>query len=133
MSMADNPLFWPFSSLLIHYFIKQTAQSMTNNHLSLMSLLRILRSIWSSSGRYIQRHTSTVKSVKAVHRESYNTLLPVNVTKIVWNTNPLTTIFNNSKQNFILSSTAHKQLCQFLIIFIPKKYPCVAWLLFMPW
>jgi len=34
MSIANKPLFWPFSSLLIQYLIKQNAQSMTNNHLS---------------------------------------------------------------------------------------------------
>jgi len=44
----------------IQYLVQQTAQSIMENHLSLLSLLHVLNSIWSTSQRYIQRHRNTV-------------------------------------------------------------------------
>lgn len=54
MSMAGNPVFWPFSSLLIQYFIKQIAQSMTNNHLSLIFEIYtvIIRDVYTKAYKY---------------------------------------------------------------------------------
>jgi hypothetical protein len=53
-------------SCVVQYLIQQIRQSVINNHLSLMSLLHVSTSTKSSSGRYIQRHTSTANSVKDV-------------------------------------------------------------------
>jgi hypothetical protein len=48
--------------LLIQHSVEQTAQSIINNHLPLMSLLRVSTCKRSSSGNYIQKHMSRADS-----------------------------------------------------------------------
>ena len=52
--------------LIIQYFIQQTAQSVTNKHMSLVFILHISIYERASLGTYIQRYTSTANSVKGV-------------------------------------------------------------------
>ena len=46
------------------YLIRQTAQSVTDNHLSLWTLLRVSISTRSSSGRCVQRQTNTANYIR---------------------------------------------------------------------
>jgi len=48
------------------YVIQQIVQSVINNHLLLMSLLYVLKSKRSLSGKYIQRYTGTANTVKDI-------------------------------------------------------------------
>jgi hypothetical protein len=61
-----NVIHIPCNRLIIQYLVQQIAQSIINEHLSVMFLLHVSTSTRSSSGRYIQRHTSTVDFVKDV-------------------------------------------------------------------
>jgi len=68
-----NVIHIPRDRLAIQCLIKQTAQSMINNQMSLMSLLHVSTSASPSSGRYIQRHTSTANSATQVRLQlQYN-------------------------------------------------------------
>jgi len=68
-----------FNRLITECLIQQTAQSVMNNHLSLMTLLHVSTSKKPSSGRYIQRRISTENSVKDVRRKSSNIVLSIKV------------------------------------------------------
>jgi hypothetical protein len=66
-SGTSNIIHIPCNRLIMHYLMQQIAQSVINNHLSLMFLLHISTCTRSSSGKFIQRPTSIAKSVKDVH------------------------------------------------------------------
>lgn len=50
----------------IQYLIQQNSYLVMNNDLSLMFPVHVLTSSWSSSGRCIQRHTSTTNFARDV-------------------------------------------------------------------
>jgi len=58
-----NVICFPCRTLIIQRLIHRIAQSIINNHLSLIFLLHASTSTGSSSERYIQRHASTAVSV----------------------------------------------------------------------
>jgi hypothetical protein len=70
----------PCHRLIMVYLNQQTEQSITNNHLSLMLLLRVSISTRSFSVRYIQRHTSTANSDK----KNFIFMWPCIVIRVMW-------------------------------------------------
>ena len=52
---------------IIQYLRQKIEQSIINNHLLIMLLLRVSTSVRSSSGGYLQWRTSTANSVKDMH------------------------------------------------------------------
>ena len=52
---------------IIQYLRQKIVQSVINNHVLLMFLLHVSTSVRSSSGGYLQWHTSTANSVKDMH------------------------------------------------------------------
>jgi hypothetical protein len=67
-------------SYIIQCLTQQIAQSILNNHFSLMSLLHVWTSARSSSGRCIKRYTSTADYVKMCLVLQYEPCSSVDIT-----------------------------------------------------